>query len=262
MLSATTVETLVQSVLQSHEASSQHSHVSGVLQAKLSKLANLVETKLECAESLGEHFDDGQLGAILQNVQQKAQEFASHVEGCGDAQTPQLSESFVQEQSLQQSEAFTFDGGYESNPVTKLTQLYVQIVEHVTEEIESISSGSLSSEELLAGILVKVGEHFDIDFGPGDGTGCGTAALDAIIPDRIGNIDLTCSCMTHDDAYGDLDQTKLEADVGLFHDVYAAAQDGGAGKAESFLLAGIYFGSVYYFGGPAWLAAQQEAMMA
>ncbi len=122
------------------------------------------------------------------------------------------------------------------------------------------AGGTISGEDLLAGLLERIGERFDIDFGPGDGSGCGTAETDAFIPDAIGNVDLGPACTTHDAAYSNLELTKAESDLAFFSDVFDAAQAGGATTVESFVLSSVYYASVFYFGGPAWLAAQQEAM--
>jgi hypothetical protein len=269
MPSATSVAQVVANFVESDATPSQPSDAAQAQHARLPNLIAAIESRLQSiGESLESRLGSEQRSATVDTTQPQLLVGAASVSapGCGCAsQTgsdPALKSVIEDQPQLARPEQAAFVTGGDTDLGWQSQGLLADVASGIALEKTLFPAPNLSVDQLLASILADIGERFDIDFGPGDGTGCGTAENDAFIPDKIGNIDLTCACMAHDDAYTNPEVTKAEADLAFFGDVYHAAREGGATRFESFLLGGIYYAAVFYFGGPSRLEAQQGLQLA
>jgi len=247
MLSATSLAGIVENIVDSHSTSEW----SDRIQTKFERFT----THINSGHSSEVEVESSRLTKFLDHIHQP-----SHEHGGVDIAHRAL-EGIAEHSHPNWAEQLDLNRFVENNPLARLADRLTEALTEISEKVEATqTTGTLSEDDVLGGLLDGIAEHFDIDFGPGDGSGCGTAETDAFIPDAIGSVDLSSACSTHDAAYATLGKPKVESDLEFFHDVFEAGRSGGADGGESLLLAGVYFGGVFIFGGPAYQAAQEAAM--
>ncbi len=81
--------------------------------------------------------------------------------------------------------------------------------------------------------------------------GCGSGWNETFVPDKVGGVDLTPACNSHDECYGTVGSTKDYCDESFRDDLEAL-------DAPSYVT-DVYVGAVELLGNSAYQEAQQEA---